>query len=231
MHRRTTAVVAVGLAVLLVTGCRSGGTAQPTIDETVRNFVTPIYAEGVPYDKARALGPQAEPILLRLLDQPDMRDSRSNILVTLGILGSAQAAQRIVTFIEDATGVLPADDVQPRMDAVVALGYAANVAADATASNYLLSGVDAAFWTPPRIRWTLPDGGSPANRLRARAISALGLSGRTDALQMLQKLQTTGGGGRGGPPTSEQALIAEAIETNQYIAKNGLSQYYQARRF
>jgi HEAT repeat protein len=185
--------------------------------------------EGVPYDKARALGPQAEPILLQLIDRQDMRASRSNIVVTLGILGSPAAVQRIITVLEAGSSALAQDEVQTRMDAVVALGYAANVAVDPTALNYLLSGTNLGYWIPPRIQWTLPDGGSPATRLRTRAISALGLSGKSDALQMLQQLQTTGGG-RGAPP-SEQALIAESIETNQYIAKSGLSQYYQTRRF
>jgi len=219
----------MGLAGILVTACQSGG-ALPTFDEQVRSFVTPTYSEGIPYDKARALGPGAVPVLRQLIDRQDMRSARSNIVVTLGILGSPPAVQRIITVLEAGAGTLAPDEVQTRMDAVVALGYAANVATDATALNYLLVGADLAYWAPPRIKWTLPDGSSPASRLRARAISALGLSGKSDALQMLQKLQTTGGG-RGGPPNREQALIAEAIETNQYVANNGLSQYYQTRRF
>ena len=231
MLRRATAI-GLGLGCLLVSGCRQPGSAPDTVDEAVRKFVTPTYVEGVPYEKARALGPQAEPVLLRLLDRQDMKSSQSNVLVTLGILGSAQAAQRLIAFIEAGSGTLPADEVQTRMHAVIALGYAAHVATDATALNYLLSGADPSHWTPPRIRWTLPDKASPANRLRSRTLSALGLSGKPDALQMLLKLQKTGGGGgRGAPPTSEQALIAESIEANQYIATNGMIQYYRTRRF
>jgi HEAT repeat protein len=230
MPRRSAAVVVLGVVSLLVPGCRSVEPPQKSLDERVHDFVIPTYAEGVPYEKARALGPQAEPILLNLLDRQDLTASRSNIVVTLGILGSPAAVQRIITVLETGVGALAPDEVQTRMDAVVALGYAANVATDATALNYLLSGADVAYWGPPRIKWMLPDGGSAASRLRTRAISALGLSGKSAALQMLQKLQTTGGG-RGGQTASEQALIAESIETNQYIAKNGLSQYYQTRRF
>jgi HEAT repeat protein len=231
MYLRSTQLIALGIAGSLITACRSAGPPPPTLDEQVRNFVTPTYSEGVPYDKARALGPQAEPILLQLIDRQDMTAARSNIVVTLGILGSPAAVQRIITVLEAGSGALTPDDVQTRMNAVVALGYASNVAADPTSLNYLQSGTNVAYWIPPRIAWTLPDGGSPASRLRTRAISALGLSGKSDALQMLQQLQTTGGGGRGGPSTSEQALIAEAIETNQYVAKHGLSRYYQTRRF
>ncbi len=226
MPRRSTAFVVLGLVAFLVTGCSRSGSPPKTFDEEVRDFVTPIYAEGVSYEMARALGPRAEPILLQLLDRPDMRASRSNIVVTLGILGSPAAVQRIITVLEADAGALAADEVQTRMDAVVALGYAANVAADATAINYLLAGADLAYWTPPRIKWTLPGGGVPAGRLRARAISALGLSGKDNAHQRLLQLQKSGGGG-GGQPSREQELIAESIRTNEYVAQNGLTKYYE----
>ena len=236
MLRRTTAI-GLGLFGVLVCGCSQGASPQATAEEVVRKFVTPLYAEGVPYDGARDLGKQvgqqAESVLIRMIGQQDMKASQSNVVVTLGILGSADAAKRLIAFIEDGSGPLPTDEVQPRMDAVVALGYAANVAADATALNYLLSGADPAYWTPPRINWTLPDKGSPAGRLRTRTISALGLSGNKDAHQMLLKLQKTGGGGGrgGGAVTGEQALIAEALDANEYIEQNGLSKYYSTRRF
>ena len=242
MLRRATAI-ALGLTSILLSGCGQAGPPAPppaappaptatTPEQVIRNFVTPLYAEGIPYDKARALGAQAEPVLIQLLDRQDMSASRGNIVVTLGILGSANAAQHIITFLEAGSGALAPDEARARTDAVIALGYAANGAAGATALNYLLSGADPAYWTPPRIRWTLPGGASPASRLRMRAISALGLSGRPDAHQLLLQLQKTGGGGgRGSKPSSEQSLIAEAIEANEYIAKNGLSQYYATRRF
>ena len=233
MHRRSTAVVVLALDGVLVGSCRSAA-QPPTLEEAVRKLVSATYADGFPYDEARKLGPQAESILLQLVDRQDMKPFRSNIVVTLGILGSAQAAKRIITIIETGTGDLPPDEVQTRMDAVVALGYAANVGADATAINYLLAGADVAHWTPPRITWTLPGGGSPAVRLRTRAISALGLSGNADAHQKLLQLQKSGGGGgRGGAPSREQELIAESITTNEYVAQNGLIKYYEthARRF
>lgn len=217
----------IGMTVLLA-GC--GGdqvTPQPPFDETVRNFVSATYAHGVPYDEARALGAPAEPILLKLLDEPTMAPNRSNIVVTLCMLGSDQATNRVIALIESGSGPLPPDELTLRLDAMMALGYAAHVATTQTALAYLLSGVSH-DWTS-RIAWRLTSAVDPSPRLRSSAIAGLGLSAKPEALKALQDLQAKGsGGGRGGgTPTSEQALIAEAIKANQFIATNGMSRYYE----
>jgi hypothetical protein len=162
----------------------------------------------------------------KLLDRPDMRASRSNIVVTLGILGSPQAVQRIITTIEAGAGVLPADEVQTRMDAVVALGYAANVAADATAIDYLLAGaglglLDTATDQMDSAGWR--SAGGPSARARDQCA---GVVREKRCASRLLQLQKSGGGG-GGQPSREQELIAESIKTNEYIAQNGLTKYYE----
>lgn len=230
MRQRWVATIAAGL---LATGCGSGGGPRPapSADQAVRDFVVPTYAHGVPYDDARALGPQAVKILLQLLDEPGMVMNRSNIVVSLGMLGSDPAEQRLIGFIAAGSGPLTADDVSLRLDALTALGYAANVASTATTLDYLIGGLVPDEWAS-RVKWQLPTKGSPAARLRQQTVAALGLSGKQAALRALQNLEASGGrGGRGGgsPVTtpSEQAQIVEAIKANQFIAANGLSQYYR----
>ena len=208
-------------AVAVLAAC--GSVAQPpSLDQRVRQFVTASYIHGVPYDEARALGPQAVGILIPLLDDPAMSASRSNIVVTLGILGSDQAEQRIRAFVEDGSGNLSTDDVSARLDGLTALGYAANVAATDATATYLADGLKTDVWVA-RARWRLPSGDDPVRRLRERTIAALGLSGKPDALRALQNVQASSPG----LTPSEQALVTEAITANQYIAANGLSQYYR----
>src|SRR5262245_61397536 len=117
--RRAAAALIGG--VLLAAACSSGGSSAPQpvpFPVRVQNFVQAVYPHGVPYDEAKALGPAAEPLLLQYFDQQGMEASRSNIIVTLGILGSAPSVQKVIDTIELGTGPLSALEVGVRMDAV-----------------------------------------------------------------------------------------------------------------
>ena len=219
---------AVTLAMLTLLGaaCAPAQQAPPaTLDATVRAFVTPTYAHGVPYDRARNLGAQAVPVLITLIDEPSMRPHRSNIVVTLGILGTGPSIKTVIDTIERGTGALDADEVRVRMDAITALGYAANVSTDPAVLTYLRDGLDTNVWDK-RATWRLSDGSNAAARLRNRSVAALGLSGKPDALTALTALDSTIPV-RGAPRSSLKALVEEAITTNQFIAANGLSKYYE----
>lgn len=227
-------VSALLMAGLVVCGCngRQRPAAPPSSGSPVDDFVQVLYPHGVPYAEARALGSAAEPRLRQLLDLPAMAPHRSNIVITLGMLGSGASVDRLIQLIETGNGILSAEEVSLRMDAVMALGYAAYADPNRTtkALAYLLEGADLARW-PPRVHWKLDRGGDAGPRLRDRAIGGLGLSAQPEALRKLQAMQTGGGGGggRGGPPPTpaEQARLAEAIKANQYIAANGMNKYYE----
>ena len=60
-------------------------TGQPAM--SVEEFVHQIYFEGLPYDKASQYGPDAVPKLLAMLKDPNEKPYRSNIIVTLGVIG------------------------------------------------------------------------------------------------------------------------------------------------
>jgi hypothetical protein len=238
--------VLFGVSVL-VAGCGSSGGPRPPAspDQAVADFVKPTYPHGVPYDEARQLGAQSVSMLKRLLDDQSMVEDRGNILTVIGMLGSDAAESTLIDYVQAGSGPLKAEEVSLRLDALTALGYAANVATSATTLEYLIGGLDTANW-PKRVAWRLASGGDPSARLRQRSMAALGLSGKPEALTALQTLRAQaagpvgrrggggGGGGRGGaqPPIltpSEQALLDNAIETNQFVSANGLSVYY--RRF
>jgi hypothetical protein len=77
-----------------------GKVEVPPID--VRQFVRRLYPEGIPYAQARALQPEAVPELLRLL--ADRREELywTNIVTTLGMIGSAEAIEPLIRFLEVA---------------------------------------------------------------------------------------------------------------------------------
>lgn len=219
-------------SLLTIAGCGAGPTQTPVaIDAQILGFASATFPHGVPYDRAKQIvrQPQAEGVLLSVVDHPPAGANRATLVVMLGILGTPGATQRVIDTTQAGTGVLAPEEATLRMDAVTALGYAAYVNSDTALLDYLIDGLSATGW-PTKVNWKLPDGSSPAPRLRSRAIAALGLSARPQALQVLVNLQTVMFGG-GTPVRSDQALIAEAIRTNQYIAANqpdGMIKYYQA---
>jgi hypothetical protein len=207
--------------------------APPAPPQTIRNFVTPPYAEGIPYDDARAFGTAAVQDLISLLHEPSMADSRSNIVVTLGMIGGDPAEAELRSVIERGTGKQSQADFSVRLDAQLSLGYAANVATNTNTLTYLIAGLQSGVWDS-RVSWQTPEGGVPFPRMRERTIIALGLSGKPQAKVALDDLLSSGrGGGRGGGQAltpSEQAVITEAIKVNQYLANHSLSQYFREYR-
>jgi hypothetical protein len=226
----TRRVLGILPAVIFAVACQ-GAAPQSQLNTRVRDFVTPTYVHGVPYDDARALGPQALPILEQLLRDPSMVRHRRNIIITIGMIGTPAAQPVLITFVQNGSGELSAQEVSLRVDALLALGYAANTSTDLSELTYLRNGLDNASWAAPRVQWTLPGGASPAARLRLQAINSLGLTGKPQADQALVQLQValkSSGGGRGGaPPSSEEALVAQAIQTNQFLLNNSLSAYFK----
>jgi hypothetical protein len=241
--------MAAAVAGALLAGCGPGADQEPagSLDQRVAAFVAPTYVHGVPYDEARSLGAAAIPVLIQQLDAPAMAPNRSNILTTLGMIGSDAAADRLRLFLETGSGALPSEEAVLRFDALTAMGYAANVAAGSTTLAYLIGGLELPAWSA-RVKWTLAFGADPSVRLRQRSVAALGLSGKPEALTALQNLQKASGraggggagprgggrgrGGGGGPDLtpSEQAQLDGAIRSNQFVAANGLSAYYRTFR-
>ena len=110
---------------------------------------------------------------------------------------------------------------------MMALGYAANVANNLVTLDYLLASLQSGVWDS-RVTWQPPNGGSPFPRLRERSIMALGLSGKPQAGNALEQLLKVEGGGRGGTALtpSDQAVVQEALQANQYLRTHSLTQYF-----
>jgi len=201
--------------------------ARVPAQQTVQGFVKAIYAEGVPYQQARAFGPAAVNELLTLLNDPSMADARSNIVVTLGMIGGDKAEDELRQLVARGTGKLTQPEFTLRLNAQMALGYAANVAKTIVTLDYLIASLQSGVWDS-RVSWQPPNGGSPFPRLRERSIMALGLSGKPQAGNALEQLLKGEGGGRGGAPLtrSDQEVVKEALLANQYLRTHSLAQYF-----
>jgi len=224
--------IAVAWCVLAAAAC--GSPAQPLNSaDAYHTFAAGIHSEGLRYKDAKLLvrDPASEDMLKRMLTEQGLLPSnRGTVWVLLGIIATPTASQIVFDGIKSGGGTtLTADDALARLDAVTGLGYAAYENADPAPLNLLINCLQPTGW-PSQVTWKLPEGEFPAQRLRARCISALGLSGRPAAHAELITLRTQLFGVVVGPPqNSEEALVLEAIKTNEFIAAHqpdGLLKYY-----
>ena len=194
---------------------------QPQRPPTPREFVDGIYPHGVPYDGAIQLGLAAEKELISLLDQPEMRDNRGNILITLGMLGTDAGWRAIKQTIESGTGQLSTQDFLVKMDGIMALGFTTNAGRVPEALVYLRSGVNPLNWSD-RVRWQMPTSEPPGAQLRKQCIAALGISGNDDAYTFLKTLVSGESF-----DALENAAVNQALTTNRQVKNLGMSGYYK----
>jgi hypothetical protein len=65
----------------------------------VRRLVTGSYVHGLPYDKARALGPLALPVLEKLLRDPSMKRDWTNVVTAIAYVGDPQGYRLLRDFL------------------------------------------------------------------------------------------------------------------------------------
>ncbi len=213
-------------AVLAISACESGaptserggvaaGAAAADEPGGVEAFVRTQYAEGLPYEAARRLGPGARPRLEAMLGDPAESAHWSNIVGAIGIIGGPRASDVLVAFVESQRGrVIGGEAYRAALSAVMALGYVAN-GGDAQAMNYLSTTARGLASPQPQ---------QPADGLRLdnhtlgqQAIVGLGLSGRPEARTVLRELQRV-------PAVRDAA--DEALATLATVETLGLSGYY-----
>ncbi len=206
----------------------------------IRDFVRQTFIHGVPYEKARQYGGDAVPTLLELLRDPEAGSYRANVVTVLGMIGDPRAVTPLIGYLE-ADGVddgkLTTQAYAAKTSVLFALGYVAHASGDARALRYLSRSVDPATWSERGIKWMPPFFDDPRQRdfeLGKLAILGLGLSGKPEAADVLQRLQR--------PDTRKKMelpkeyagqidnVVSEALKAYGEIAEEGMAAYYRKNR-
>ena len=210
--------------------------ADTTAPATPQEFVQLTFIHGVPYDRARALGPGAVPVLTKMLQEsmqrPDSAEgpTLANIAVTLGILGDPASVDLLIDFVQRGSGQLSREAYAARTSAVMALGYLVNVSSDARALKYLQDSADPQAWDRRSVAWGSPFGQSPADRnqqLAEVAVLGLALTGKPEAAATLRQLAARKDAGPSGDRVAQVA--SDALKEHEIVARDGLSAYYKRR--
>lgn len=208
-------------------GQTGGDGPLPPVDE----FVRQLYFEGLPLARAAEFGADDLAPLVAILNSPEDVLYHENAALTIGMIGEEASVGHLISYIEaseasplgaDATEAERSYAEKGRAAAMVALGYAANLAASSDAVSYLMDRANQGLSLTAAVD-------DPATaRLTEYAIIALGFSGADEAGL---KLIEIGEGLQSVLSTSVASKNAgEAVETGLDIAREisakGLLGYY-----
>jgi hypothetical protein len=167
--------------------CPTGSVSQSDVDieTSVDNLVGRHYMDGIPYDAAHMLEPEALPYLFELLGDPNKKPFWVNIIVTIGFMENPSAVESLVAFLENARGEVDSFTFRALLSVPYALGCIA-VNGDGRALQYLSGNLN----TPldQAARWS--HRGKPVAKLIAeQSVMGLAVSGRPEARSLLLDLE------------------------------------------
>ncbi len=171
---------------LLLIACPAGSLAQSQdeVQWRVQDLVFKHYMDGIPYSEAHALGPEALPYLLELLENPEIKIFWTNVVVTIGFIEDPSAVDPLIDFLERAEGEVDGASFRALLSVPYALGCIAAGGGDRSIA-YLAGTIAGSGNTA--IRWQFRD--KPVHDLVAEyAVMGLAVSGRPEARQLLQTL-------------------------------------------
>jgi uncharacterized repeat protein (TIGR01451 family) len=193
-----------------------GPAAPPTAAE-IEPFVKTLHIHGIPYEQARQFGPEAIPILLDLLADPENGLYATNIVVTLGFLGYPSARQPLLDYLSQTQGEVSLEQFR----ALTAVPFALSQLAyqgDISALNFLLQGSNPAYWNGVTLPWTYNGAASTAELYQATLLG-LGVSGLPQAQTRLEEIAN---GGRLSTQAENEAL-QQALALNRQVQDEGMA--------
>ncbi len=193
----------------------------------IKQFVRATYHHGVPYDQASRFGAEVVPILLEMLKDPNEKQSWSNIIYTLGIIGNERAVGPLIRFLEsDVHGDVDLTHLNALLSVQPALGHIA-AKGSVEALEYLLSASRPERWRVKGIPWRSPNMSGEAlyDPLAKSAIIGLGISAQPNAIGELRVMHREYG-------ISETIRVAasEALQMAEQIRQQGRERFFRARR-
>jgi hypothetical protein len=171
---------------LVTFACPAGLMAQDSDDIQYRvdDLVFKHYMDGIPYPEAHALGPNALPYLLELLENPELKLFWTNIIVTIGFIEDPSAVDPLIDFLERAEGEVDGASFRALLSVPYALGCIAAGGGDRSIA-YLADTI--AGSGTAAIQWQF-QGKSVKDLVAEYAVMGLAVSGRPEARQLLQTL-------------------------------------------
>lgn len=199
----------------------------------VEEFVSQIYIEGLPLDKAAAYGDEDVDKLLTMLNDPAQSRYHENIALTLGMIGSARAAEPLIAYIEKTVSERGSRlAYKGRVGAIVGLGYLVNRSGSEKALSYLLKSTSPQDWQQRNLRSLAkkPEATDEETTqdLSKYAIISLGLSGHPETAARLRSMRAQARSAVDGSfGSSIGGVVAQSLQEHDKVSRDGLLKYYE----
>jgi len=166
--------------------------ADPSLD-AAEALARDTFYEGVPVEDVRALDATAIERLVEMLGDPALAPHHAQILEVLGMSGRPGVYEVVAAAAaEEPIGEIDRAELRKRVAVVVALGHLARN--DDRALADLEAAVAGEPVAAPRLRHGPLRGERLSRLMRRSAVSALAISGRTEARTILQRLENESAG-------------------------------------
>lgn len=204
-------------------------------EEDVLEIVQQHYVHGFPVEVGVQLGPDAVPVLIEILSDPEQMEWWPNAVAALGLTGAEGAFEILRAFLEEPVdGTLPLSHYRAKATVPLAMGYYVNRSGDDAALDYMIAAVDPAFWEGQEDIGRAEFHASTAESVENLSMNfVLGLSlAVTDDGRALEALRALQSGSRelaGDLAARADDAIAQAIEEYNKVAAQGLEDYDENR--
>jgi hypothetical protein len=217
------------VALVLVAGLATNVLAAPAPPDSVTyrvdGLITSRPFHGLRYEDARALGPEAIPILRARLHDPNYEGFRSDICSAICMIGAPEGYPILRAFIWDRGKNLYPNLGEPRpciapMVAQSGMGLIAKNSDDAL--KYLMQGTNPAYWDS--LPWHCSDGGNTRRLMVNHSIIALTYTERVEARAHLVKISDSG------QSEEVRSRAQRAVARFDEIKKLGYAEYVRQDR-
>ena len=173
-------------------------------EDRVKEFVRQEYVHGIPYDKARSLGPAAIPILESMLSDSKEQAAWPNIVTTLGYVGNESSTEHLIDFLENRFQ----EEINPNqfralLLAPPALGHLAQ-RGDRKAYSYLQELAAEGLTGKRKFKWRFGSYSGEVLSLQMAevAVNGIAVTGTSDARAFLLRVEDSLKGDEREPPSS-----------------------------
>ncbi|MGY0833815.1 hypothetical protein [Azospirillum argentinense] len=206
------------------------GNAQAVQDNppapSLQDLVRAAFVDRVPYSLIARYDPAEAQALVSMLYDFSEQENWANIATALGILGGAETGKILIDFVgSELLGANPTTILRSKIAALIAMGYLLNRSGDREILQYLTARTQPATWETASawIGRTAETRQAHIVGLSEAAMTALALSGRAEALSLMQALPALVG-------QSERStqLMKHLTEIHSRVQAQGLTAYYDA---